>query len=123
MVAEACNARVTGRAAEDVVLFCGSGTTAAVNKLVHILGLHIPSLSSSSTTPSGMKDAKNCESCEIQNEDAVASGGDVPSSFESAARPVVFVGPMEHHSNLLPWRESAARVVSIKADPTGPNGK
>ena len=28
-------------------------------------------------------------------------------------RPVVFVGPFEHHSNLLPWRESCAEVVTI----------
>ena len=30
-----------------------------------------------------------------------------------ATRPVVFVGPYEHHSNLLPWRESRAEVVEI----------
>jgi hypothetical protein len=29
-------------------------------------------------------------------------------------RPVVLVGPFEHHSNLLPWRESRAKVVSIR---------
>ncbi|TYZ62031.1 hypothetical protein PybrP1_008787, partial [[Pythium] brassicae (nom. inval.)] len=35
-------------------------------------------------------------------------------------RPVVFVGPFEHHSNLLPWRESGAKVVII---PEGDDGK
>ncbi len=30
------------------------------------------------------------------------------------ARPVVFVGPFEHHSNELPWRESIAHVVTIR---------
>ncbi len=30
-----------------------------------------------------------------------------------ARRAVVFVGPYEHHSNLLPWRESRAEVVEI----------
>jgi selenocysteine lyase/cysteine desulfurase len=25
-------------------------------------------------------------------------------------QPVVFVGPCEHHSNLLPWREKGAKV-------------
>lgn len=25
----------------------------------------------------------------------------------------MFVGPFEHHSNLLPWRESCAEVVTI----------
>ncbi|MEP2716148.1 aminotransferase class V-fold PLP-dependent enzyme [Pseudophaeobacter sp.] len=30
-----------------------------------------------------------------------------------AAKPVVFIGPYEHHSNILPWRESKAKVVEI----------
>jgi selenocysteine lyase/cysteine desulfurase len=34
-------------------------------------------------------------------------------------RPVVLVGPFEHHSNLLPWRESAAEVVAIGEDADG----
>ncbi len=34
-------------------------------------------------------------------------------------RPVVFIGPYEHHSNELPWRESIADVVSIPADADG----
>ncbi len=36
-----------------------------------------------------------------------------------AANPVVFVGPYEHHSNLLPWRESKAKVVEIAEAPGG----
>jgi len=27
-------------------------------------------------------------------------------------QPVVFVGPCEHHSNLLPWREKGAKVCA-----------
>ncbi len=30
-----------------------------------------------------------------------------------AERPVVFVGPYEHHSSELPWRESIPEVVVI----------
>jgi len=30
-----------------------------------------------------------------------------------AHRPVIFIGPYEHHSNILPWRESRAEVVEI----------
>ena len=81
MVAEACNAKVTGKAAEDVVLFCGSGATGCVAKLVQLLGLDQP-------LPAGQRN-----------------------------RPVVLVGPMEHHSNLLPWRESCALVVAVRPDP------
>jgi hypothetical protein len=40
--AEAVNAKVTGRASVDVVLFTGNGTTGAVNKLVDSLGLQYP---------------------------------------------------------------------------------
>jgi selenocysteine lyase/cysteine desulfurase len=74
-----------GGSDDDLVIFCGSGATAAVNKLVHILELRLP------------------------------NGSHVPP----ALRPVVFVGPYEHHSNELPWRESAADVVVIDEDARG----
>ena len=80
MIAQACNARISGRAATDAVLFCGSGATGCVNKLVALLGLHVAEETA--------KLARN--------------------------RPVVFVGPWEHHSNLLPWRDSYADVVTIR---------
>jgi selenocysteine lyase/cysteine desulfurase len=34
-------------------------------------------------------------------------------SVNEARAPVVFIGPYEHHSNILPWRESRATVVEI----------
>lgn len=38
----------------------------------------------------------------------------------AAGRPVtVFIGPYEHHSNILPWRESGAEVVEIAEATTG----
>ena len=33
--------------------------------------------------------------------------------------PTVFVGPHEHHSHLLPWREIGANIVSIKHNSLG----
>lgn len=33
--------------------------------------------------------------------------------ISEARDPVVFIGPYEHHSNILPWRESKARIVEI----------
>ncbi len=41
------------------------------------------------------------------------------ASIPPASRPVVFVGPYEHHSNELPWRESVADVVTIREDAEG----
>lgn len=88
-MAEAVNAKVTGRAAVDAVLFTGSGCTSAINKLVKILGLHLP------------------------------APGKMGFVMDEETRPVVFCGPMEHHSNLLPWRESTALVIQIQLGPNG----
>ena len=63
----------------DCVLFTGSGCTAAINKIVGILGLQTR----------------------------------FPQQLDEAQRPVIFIGPQEHHSNMLPWRESCADVVNI----------
>ncbi|KAL0585878.1 hypothetical protein ABG067_004412 [Albugo candida] len=41
------------------------------------------------------------------------------SRRQSSARPIVFIGPFEHHSNILPWRESSAELVYIPHDKTG----
>ncbi|MFR9796935.1 aminotransferase class V-fold PLP-dependent enzyme [Streptomyces sp. MS06] len=72
-----------GGTEDDLVIFCGSGATAAVGKLVGVLGLRRP---------------------------------DRPPPAE---RPVVFLGPYEHHSNELPWRESVADVVVVDEDRDG----
>jgi len=78
---------------DAVVLFVGSGATAAVNKLVGLLGLRISE----------------------PLERAYRLSERIPRD----ERPVVFVGPYEHHSNLLPWLESIAEVVEIGADARG----
>ena len=33
--------------------------------------------------------------------------------------PLVLIGPYEHHSNILPWRESGAEVIEIPEAPSG----
>jgi selenocysteine lyase/cysteine desulfurase len=78
---------------DTVVIFCGSGSTAAIDKLVGILGLRLPS----------------------QLDDRYHLSATIPAE----ERPVVFVGPFEHHSNELPWRESIADVVTIPEDADG----
>ncbi|MET0780236.1 MAG: aminotransferase class V-fold PLP-dependent enzyme [Microbacterium sp.] len=78
---------------DTVVIFTGTGSTGAINKIVGILGLRIPA----------DLDRKYSLSAQI------------PAS----ERPVVFIGPYEHHSNELPWRESIADVVTIHEDADG----
>ncbi len=82
-----------GGTADDLVIFCGSGATAAVNKLIGILELRIPA---------GLNERYQ-----------------LADRIPEAERPVVFVGPYEHHSNELPWRESIADVVVIGEDADG----
>ncbi len=42
-----------------------------------------------------------------------ATNSALENSLPQNLRPVVFIGPYEHHSNELPWRESIADVVRI----------
>src|SRR6195952_344881 len=58
---------------DTVVIFAGSGTTGAIAKLIGVMGLRIPSAL----------------------DDRHALSSHIPPS----ERPVVFIGPYEHHSN------------------------
>ena len=75
---------------EHVVLFCGSGSTGAIVHLADVLNLRVPA-------------------------DLDARWG-LTGHIPDDQRPVVFIGPYEHHSNELPWRESIADVVTIHED-------
>ena len=78
---------------ETLVLFAGSGCTGAIDKLVGILGLRIPA--------------------------ALEDRYQLSEAIPAAERPVIFIGPFEHHSNELPWRESIADLVVIAEDADG----
>lgn len=38
---------------------------------------------------------------------------------DDTSRPIVFVGPFEHHSNILPWREADVDFIQIGVDDQG----
>src|SRR5687768_6191713 len=82
MIKDAC-----GAGPDDCAVFCGSGATYAIARIVDVLNLRIPA----------DLDARH------------ELGAKIPAS----ERPVVFIGPYEHHSNELPWRESIADVIVI----------
>jgi selenocysteine lyase/cysteine desulfurase len=67
--------RICGADERYATIFCGSGATAGLNRLVHLLG--------------------------------------VSSAADRGENPLVILGPYEHHSDILPWRESGAEVVEI----------
>src|SRR6476620_6339067 len=78
---------------ETVVVFAGSGCTGAIDKLVGILARRVPS----------------------NFEDRWHASDLVPAD----QRPVIFIGPYEHHSNEVMWRECVADVVVIPQDLAG----
>ena len=82
-----------GASAAHAVIFCGSGSTGAVNRIVDVLNLRIPA--------------------DLDHRYGLSD--QIPAD----QRPVVFIGPYEHHSNELPWRESIADVVVIPEDADG----
>ncbi|MEE2961610.1 MAG: aminotransferase class V-fold PLP-dependent enzyme [Myxococcota bacterium] len=78
---------------DDCVVFCGSGATAAVQKSIDLLGIRLP----------GDLDERYGFEEQIPEKE----------------RPIIFVGPYEHHSNELPWRETIGDVVVIKENEEG----
>lgn len=44
---------------------------------------------------------------------------DIAESVAAGKRAVVLIGPYEHHSNILPWRESGAEIIEIAEGPDG----
>ncbi|KAG0457568.1 hypothetical protein HPP92_022725 [Vanilla planifolia] len=77
-----------GAGGDDILLFCGSGSTTAIKRLQEVLGIAVPSV----LRPLLVR------------------------QLPPSDRWVVFVGPYEHHSNLLSWRQSLAQVVEIGLD-------
>ncbi len=82
-----------GATDEHAVIFCGSGATGVINRMVDVLNLRLPA----------------------DLDDRYGLSAHIPAG----ERPVVFIGPYEHHSNELPWRESIADVVVIPEDEDG----
>ncbi len=67
---------------DDLVIFCGSGATSAINTLISQLDLR------------QLSPSEKSEIC-------------------------VFIGPYEHHSNELPWRELGVEVIRIAESTDG----
>ena len=65
------------------MIFCGSGATGAIDRLVRILRLR------------------------------------VPAGPPATGRPGVLIGPYEHHSNELMWRETDAELIRVAEDRAG----
>ena len=104
--AEASIKRSVNAGASGRIICVGSGATGAIDKLQQIIGVSLPPVTR-------------------QQLGALlgdALGADRLDQFKRYLRehqPVVFIGPYEHHSNEISWRENLATVVSVQLDKDG----
>ncbi|BFU77553.1 aminotransferase class V-fold PLP-dependent enzyme [Arcobacter sp. 15-2] len=76
----------------DFVVFpCGSGATGAIKKFLELLGLYIPP----------------------------ATKARFNINVDDLEKPLILVGPFEHHSNEISYREALCDILRIPLDETG----
>lgn len=95
------NAGPSGR-----IICVGTGATGAIDKLQQIIGVALPPATRQSLT---------AMLGNALGDEAYARFSD----YMQQHQPVVFVGPYEHHSNEISWRESLATVVEVRMDSEG----
>ena len=101
IIKQAVNAGSDGR-----VIACGTGATAAIDRMQQLVGVKLPAASRS--VLNGL----------LQGFAGVGAAKEF-AGFCLNQQPVVFVGPYEHHSNEVSWRESLATVVEVSLTAEG----
>ena len=89
--AEARIKKSLGANDDDRIICVGTGATGAITKLQQILGTFLP--------PATRKQIESSADCDL---DKIKSQS-----------PVIFVGPYEHHSNEISWRDGLCEVVEL----------
>jgi len=85
-------------AGEDYrIINVGTGATGAINKIQQILGVYLP--------PATRKNLVDNLGVNFDN--------------NNGKLPVVFVGPYEHHSNEISWRDGLCEIVEVHLDANG----
>ena len=100
-IKKAVNAGPGGR-----IIATGSGATGAIDRMQQIVGVRLPAATRLILQ----------QLAEAYLGDAQAKSLD---DYCRANQPVVFVGPYEHHSNEISWREGLATVVEVRLDTDG----
>jgi len=88
----------------DKIFAAGSGSTGALKKLQEMIGVYLPPVTR--------------ERIETMCRTVGERGLDMSEPLRSI-KPVVFIGPYEHHTNELMWREAFAEVVVVGLDRRG----
>ena len=90
---------------EGRLIACGTGSTGAIDKFQQLLGIALPPATRHALFAL-LRDHLGTDA----------------TTFEDYLRlhqPVIFVGPYEHHSNEVTWREGLATVVEVNLGPDG----
>jgi len=100
-IKKSVNAGLSGR-----IIACGTGATGAIDKLQQIVGVALAPAT-----------RQNIELM-LDDSDAIF-GRDAFEQMLGQRQPIVFVGPYEHHSNEISWRQSLATTVEVRLTPDG----
>ncbi|MBL8199535.1 MAG: aminotransferase class V-fold PLP-dependent enzyme [Chromatiales bacterium] len=101
MIKRSVNAGPNGR-----IIASGTGATGAIDKLQQILGVALPPPTRRAVG-------------ELLREFVGDDQFEKFQHFHRARQTVVFVGPYEHHSNEVTWRQGLATVVEVNMTPDG----
>jgi len=100
-IKKSVNAGPSGR-----IIACGTGATGAIDKLQQIVGVALAPATR--------------QNIELMLDDSDAAfDRDAFEKMLGQRQPIVFVGPYEHHSNEISWRQSLARTVEVRLTPDG----
>jgi len=100
-IKDSVNAGPDGR-----IIAVGTGATGAIEKLQQIVGVAL-----APATRKTLFEAIGCPDSDVDCE--------VVREMINRRGPVVFVGPYEHHSNEISWRESLATTVEARLNASG----
>lgn len=98
--AEAAIKRSVNAGQQGRIVACGTGATGAIDKLQQILGVFLPP-ATRKAVGEGLREFLGAERFAAFQQ------------YQESRQPVVFVGPYEHHSNEVTWRQGLATVVEV----------
>ncbi len=100
-IKESVNAGPNGR-----IIACGTGATGAIDKLQQIVGVAL-----APATRKNLEEIVDRMPTKLDRREFCDALQD--------NQPVIFLGPYEHHSNEISWRQSLATTVEVRLDASG----
>ena len=100
VIKKAVNAGPKGK-----IIFTESGTTGGIAKLLQILGVYWPPATRE-------RIGQVLKSCLLRNPEGTDCNQAL-HDYLHHSKPIVFVGPYEHHSNEIMWRQTLCEIVEI----------